>query len=89
MDNNFQENDDDIDEEDKFDDNDPRKPGPKVVFDPSMAKDDPMALLKMAKKGKTIMMFVSIAGNPTRQQAEQITGRWQGSLFNAQFQVDR
>ena len=54
-----------------------------------MAKSDPMALLKMAKKGKTIMMFISIAGNPTRQQAEQISARWQGSLFNAQFQVDR
>ena len=48
-----------------------------------------MTLMRAAKKGKVVMMFVSVAGTPTRKDTEQITSRWQTSLFNAQFQVER
>ena len=58
-------------------------------FDPLQFKGDPISLLKMSKKGKVIMMFVSVAGNPSRKDTEQITARWQTSLFNAQLQVER
>lgn len=59
------------------------------AFDPSKMKDDPMAFVKMAKKGKTLMMFASIANNPTRKRTEDITARWQTSLHNAHLQVER
>lgn len=85
-----QENDEDIDEEDRYDDHDPRKPPPPTGgFDPLQFKGDPMALLKQSKKGKVVMLFVSVAGTPSRKDTEQITARWQTSLFNAQFQVER
>lgn len=48
-----------------------------------------MALLKQSKKGKVVMLFVSVAGTPSKKDTEQITARWQTSLFNAQFQVER
>lgn len=86
----LQENDDDIDEDDRYDDHDPRKPPPPTGgFDPLQFKGDPMALLKQSKKGKVVMLFVSVAGTPSRKDTEQITARWQTSLFNAQFQVER
>ena len=79
-----------MEEEDRYDDNDPRKPPPPGGgFDPQQFKNDPMALLKASKKGKVIMMFVSVAGNPSKKETEQITARWQTSLFNAQFQIER
>jgi hypothetical protein len=59
------------------------------AFDPSKVKDDPMSFVKLAKKGKTIMMFVSVANNPTRRGTEDITARWQTSLHNAHLQVER
>jgi len=45
--------------------------------------------MKLAKKGKVLMMFATVAGTPTRKDTEAITARWQTSLFNAQFQVER
>lgn len=85
-----QDNDEDIDEDDRYDDNDPRKPAaPGPGFDPTQFKGDPIAIMKLAKKGKVVMLFVTVAGSPTKKETEQITGRWQTSLFNAQFQVER
>ena len=52
-------------------------------------KGDPIALMKAAKKGKVVMLFVTVAGAPSRRETEQITARWQTSLFNAQIQVER
>ena len=87
---NFQENDEDFDPED-YDDTDPRKPPPKQEggFDPSKFKDDPMAMIKMAKKGKTIMVFVQVAAKFDKREADKLTERWHHSLFNAQFQMQR
>lgn len=86
----WEDNDEDIDEDDRFDDNDPRKPAaPGPGFDPTQFKGDPIAIMKLAKKGKVVMLFVTVAGSPTKKETEQITGRWQTSLFNAQFQVER
>lgn len=86
----LQDNDDDVDEEDRYDDFDPRKPPPPGAgFDPTQFSGDPIALMKAAKKGKVLMLFVTVAGKPSRKDTEQITSRWQTSLFNAQFQVER
>ncbi|KAG9266538.1 LDLR chaperone MESD [Astyanax mexicanus] len=49
----------------------------------------PEELLKMSKKGKTLMIFASVSGNPTEKETEEITSLWQGSLFNANFDVQR
>uniref|UniRef100_A0A8C6X467 LRP chaperone MESD n=1 Tax=Naja naja TaxID=35670 RepID=A0A8C6X467_NAJNA len=49
----------------------------------------PESLLKMTKKGKTLMMFVTVSGEPTEKETEEITNLWQGSLFNANYDVQR
>jgi hypothetical protein len=54
-------------------------------LDPS----NPEKLLLASKKGKTLMMFATVSGNPTRQESEQITGLWQTSLFNNHVEVQR
>ena len=78
-----------MDEDDKYDDHDPRKPKKPVPFNPAAFKGDAADLLKMSKKNQVVMIFVSIAGNPTRKKAEVITSRWQTSLHNAHYQVER
>lgn len=35
------------------------------------------------------MMFVTVSGNPTEKETEEITSLWQGSLFNANYDVQR
>ncbi|XP_033099649.1 LDLR chaperone boca-like [Anneissia japonica] len=54
-------------------------------IDPS----DPESMVKMTKKGKTLMMFVSVSGNPTKEEAETITERWQNQLFQSNYQLQR
>jgi hypothetical protein len=48
-----------------------------------------MAMVKMAKKGKTVMVFVQVAAKYNKKEADKITERWHHSLFNAQFQMQR
>ena len=43
----------------------------------------------MTKKGKTLMMFVSVDGEPDRDETERLTTLWHGSLFNNHIQCDR
>jgi len=50
---------------------------------------DPEKLLQLTKKGKTLMMFVSVSGSPDREEAERLTSLWQGALFNNHVQCDR
>ncbi|XP_053387074.1 LRP chaperone MESD-like [Mercenaria mercenaria] len=50
---------------------------------------DPENLLKATKKGKTLMMFASVSGNPTQEETEKITQIWAGSLFNANMETQR
>lgn len=50
---------------------------------------DPENLLKLTKKGKTLMTFVSVMGNPTRDESETITKLWQTSLWNNHIQAER
>lgn len=49
----------------------------------------PEELLKLSKKGKTLMVFATVSGEPTEKETEEITGLWQGSLFNANFDIQR
>ena len=56
-------------------------------FDPS--KMTPEELMKMSKKGKTIMIFAQLKGNPGKIETEKITTRWQQGLLNGNIQTER
>ncbi|XP_037930462.1 LDLR chaperone boca [Teleopsis dalmanni] len=51
--------------------------------------NNPEEILKASKKGRTLMTFVSVGGNPTRDEAESITKLWQTSLWNNHIQAER
>ncbi|XP_006885181.1 PREDICTED: LDLR chaperone MESD [Elephantulus edwardii] len=79
------EKDDDIEEGDLPEHKRPSAPIDFSKLDPGK----PESILKMTKKGKTLMMFVTVSGNPTEKETEEITSLWQGSLFNANYDVQR
>ncbi|OWF37849.1 LDLR chaperone boca-like [Mizuhopecten yessoensis] len=54
-------------------------------LDPS----NPEGMLKVSKKGKTLMMFATISGEPTQRETEQISQLWHTSLFNANYDTQR
>ncbi|XP_041460387.1 LDLR chaperone boca-like [Lytechinus variegatus] len=64
------------------------RPAPKIDFS-KMDPKNPEGILQMSKKGKTLMMFVTVSGDPTQEEAETITQRWQDQLFNANYQLQR
>uniref|UniRef100_A0A182FL80 Mesoderm development candidate 2 n=3 Tax=Anopheles albimanus TaxID=7167 RepID=A0A182FL80_ANOAL len=50
---------------------------------------NPENILKLSKKGRTLMSFVSVNGNPTKQETDDITKLWQTSLWNNHIQAER
>jgi len=74
--------------DDELPDGHPLKPTPLVDFN-KLDMSDPEGVLKATKKGKTIMMFVRVSGNPSRAEAEEITALWQTSLWNNHIQLER
>lgn len=50
---------------------------------------NPENVLKLSKKGKTLMTFVSVDGNPSRDETERITSIWQSSLQNSHIIAER
>ncbi|XP_004708134.1 LRP chaperone MESD [Echinops telfairi] len=79
------EKDDDIEEGDLPEHKRPSAPIDFSQIDPGK----PESILKMTKKGKTLMMFVTVSGSPTEKETEEITSLWQGGLFNANYDVQR
>ncbi|KAF0876245.1 MESD protein, partial [Crocuta crocuta] len=77
--------DDDIEEGDLPEHKRPSAPIDFSQIDPGK----PESILKMTKKGKTLMMFVTVSGSPSEKETEEITSLWQGSLFNANYDVQR
>lgn len=65
-----------------------KRPPPPIDLS-KMDMSDPEGLLKMSKKGKTVMMFATVSGEPSRQETEQITGLWQSSLMNSHLIAER
>ena len=65
-----------------------KRPPPKLDLS-NMDMSDPEGLLKMSKKGKTVMLFATVSGNPTKQETEQVTGIWQSSLMNSHLIAER
>ncbi|GFR71668.1 LDLR chaperone MESD [Elysia marginata] len=54
-------------------------------LDPS----NPAELLKATKKGRTLMMFATVSGNPTEEESEKISMLWQSQMFNAHIELQR
>jgi hypothetical protein len=78
------------DEEPLEDDELPEWKRPKPQIDlTKLNPKDPEGMLKMTKQGQTLMMFATVSGNPTEKETERISARWQGSLFNAHYDVQR
>uniref|UniRef100_T1J0Q2 LDLR chaperone MESD n=1 Tax=Strigamia maritima TaxID=126957 RepID=T1J0Q2_STRMM len=66
------------------------RPSPKLDFSKANPAD-PESLLKLSKKGKTLMVFVTVSGgSPDPIELEDITKLWQTSLMNnhIQFTID-
>lgn len=64
------------------------RPQPKVDLSQLDFKN-PENVLKMSKKGKTLMTFITVSGNPSREETEEITKLWQSSLMNNHINVER
>lgn len=54
-----------------------------------MDTSNPENLLKVSKKGRTVMTFVTVSGSPSRLESEEITKVWQTSLWNANIQAEK
>ncbi|KAJ3665019.1 hypothetical protein Zmor_000540 [Zophobas morio] len=80
------EEDDDPLEEDELPEH--LRPMPKIDIS-NLNPEDPQSLLEATKKGRTLMTFVSVVGNPTRDESEEITKLWQTSLWNNHIQAER
>jgi len=65
-----------------------KKPTPKIDLS-SINPDDPESMLKMTKKGQTLMMFATVSGDPKEEETQEISQIWQTSLFNANINVQR
>ncbi|TRY90283.1 hypothetical protein DNTS_025664 [Danionella cerebrum] len=79
------EKDDDIEEGDLPE----HKRSPPPIDFSKIDPSKPEELLKMSKKGKTLMVFASVSGDPSEKETEEITSLWQGSLFNANYDIQR
>ncbi|XP_056134952.1 LRP chaperone MESD [Lampris incognitus] len=79
------EKDDDIEEGDLPE----HKRSPPPIDFSKVDPSKPEELLKMSKKGRTLMVFATVSGDPTEKETEEITSLWQGSLFNANFDIQR
>ncbi len=89
----LQENDEDILPEDERHDFYLRHPYGKhqpPMFKPEeMVGQDPEKLIKMTKRGQTMMMFATVSGNPTRRETEEITQIWWAALKNALYDITK
>lgn len=69
-----------------------KRPQPKVklpLSEDGTPLGSPEELMMASKKGKTVMAFVTVANNPTREDTELFTQRWQVGLVNAHMKCER
>lgn len=81
-----QEDDDDGDPDDDTPEH--LRPAPQIDIS-QMDTSNPENLLKVSKKGRTVMTFVTVSGSPSRLESEEITKVWQTSLWNANIQAEK
>lgn len=69
-----------------------KRPAPRVklpISEDGRPLGSPEELMIASKKGKTVMAFVTVANNPTREDTELFTQRWQVGLTNAHIKCER
>ncbi|KAK2705222.1 LDLR chaperone boca-like [Artemia franciscana] len=66
-----------------------RKPPSAGIDFSKIDASDPESVLKLTKKGQTLMSFVTVSGSPTREETEEITKLWQSGLWNSHIQAER
>lgn len=82
----MQEDDDDSDP----DDDTPEHLRPQPQIDMSkIDMSNPENILKVSKKGRTVMAFVTVSNSPSRLESEEVTKVWQTSLWNANLQAEK
>ncbi|XP_065336136.1 LDLR chaperone boca [Cloeon dipterum] len=64
------------------------RPQPKIDLS-QLDMSDPEKMLKMTKKGKTLMAFVNVDPSYPREKTEEVTQLWQSSLRNNHIQAER
>ncbi|KAJ8918159.1 hypothetical protein NQ315_011616 [Exocentrus adspersus] len=64
------------------------RPMPKLDMN-NLDPNNPEGLLQATKKGRTLMTFVQVSGNPARDETEEITKLWQTGLWNSHIQAER
>lgn len=67
----------------------PKTASPMAGGLPEHLMNDPDKLMAFAKKGQPLMAFVTVANNPTREEAEMLTQRWQVGLTNMHLKCER
>jgi len=64
------------------------RPSPKLDLN-NLDTSNPEELLKLTKKGKTLMMFVTAADGLDKVTVDRLTGLWQTSLLNSHLVSER
>ncbi|XP_028133896.1 LDLR chaperone boca [Diabrotica virgifera virgifera] len=64
------------------------RPMPQINLN-QMDPNNPEDMLQATKKGRTLMTFIQVAGNPSRDETEELTKLWQTSLWNNHIQAER
>merc|ERR1711988_283940 len=67
----------------------PWKKDPPKIDMSKLNPDDPESMLQATKTGQTLMMFITVSGDPTEDETQTISQIWQSSLFNANINVQR
>lgn len=85
----FKENDEDILPEDERHDYFLRGKNRPMIRPEDLVGKQPEQIMKISKKGQTLMMFATVSGSPTRRETEEITQIWWLGLKNALYDVTR
>ncbi|XP_044747702.1 LDLR chaperone boca [Coccinella septempunctata] len=64
------------------------RPPPQVDFT-KFDSNNPEAVLQASKKGRTLMTFVQVRSELSRDETEEVTKLWQSSLWNNHIQAER
>ncbi|CAF0751214.1 unnamed protein product [Rotaria sordida] len=85
----WEDNDEDILPEDERDDYFFRSKNRPNIRPEDLVGKPQEEIMKLSKKGQTLMMFATVSGSPTRRETEQITQIWWSGLKNALYDVNR
>jgi hypothetical protein len=73
---------------DELPDGHPDKPRPQVDWS-KVDMSNPENVVKVSKKGQTVMLFVKVNNFVSKEETEEVTALWQTGLFNAHIEADR